>query len=273
MTDLMGLQKPLYKLIDVLADGCSWFFEPIKIKRIADANAYASSINDISNMKSHLCNELFKSMDKHLASYREEHQMQNIANIYSMAMQELQMIQHIDDRQVSQEWSALFFDYSKDVSDEDVQIIWSKILASEIARPGTFFKRTLSVLKNIEPFEAKWFVEACRFAGDAFISLNALDYFQYNKMQTLIDCGLINAGECRTTIPPEANQINFKSHSIQKEDASNFGKPLFMSGFSMTDAGHQLYGITNTDSDVNFLTELKNKLEESSGLKLVLVKA
>lgn len=31
--DIVGLKKPLSKLIDCLENGCSWCFKPIQIKR------------------------------------------------------------------------------------------------------------------------------------------------------------------------------------------------------------------------------------------------
>lgn len=161
--DLAGLSEPLTKLIDVIANGCKWIAEPYQIKRIADANAYASSVQSKEDFKQGLRNSLLEYTQRSMLSFRENKQIENLANIINFAGQELQAIDKINDTPVSPEWSIRFFDYAQNICDEDIQIIWGKILAQETSSPGKFFKRTLDILHNIEPFEAKWFTELCQF--------------------------------------------------------------------------------------------------------------
>ena len=49
--NLAGLSKPLTKLIEVIASGCNWIAQPYQIKRLANANAYASSIQSKEELK------------------------------------------------------------------------------------------------------------------------------------------------------------------------------------------------------------------------------
>ena len=170
--------------------------------------------------------------------------MYNIASIYSMAAQELQAIDKIDDAPIGNEWSTMFFDYAKDVDDEKIQIIWSKILAGEIAKSGSFYKRTLSVLKNIEPFEAEWFVEACSlvFCGYLIDEKLSSDFITYNKILSLMDCGLLNPTKCELHLnKKDVRNIPFKTCVFKKEDNEPFGKHSINGLYSLTDAGCQLY--------------------------------
>lgn len=109
-----------------------------------------------------------------------------------------------------------FFDYSKDVSNEDAQIIWAKILAGEIAQPGSFYKRTLSVLRDIEAFEAKWFADMCQFViCNSIVEMSLLKYYPYSQIQSLMDCGLLNSVACESSLTEKATEINGKSHSLK----------------------------------------------------------
>ena len=187
--DLTGLSEPLTKLVDVIANGCKWITEPYQIKRIADANAYASSVQSKEDFKQGLRNSLLEYTQRSMLSVRENRQIENLANIINYAGQELQVIDNINNIPVSPEWSSRFFDYAQNIYEEEAQMIWAKILAQETATPGKFFKRTLDILHNIEAFEAKWFAELCQFIlDDTFVHIDTIKskYFEFNKLQSMM---------------------------------------------------------------------------------------
>lgn len=261
--DLTGLSEPLTKLVDVIANGCKWIAEPYQIKRIADANAYASSVQSKEDFKQGLRNSLLEYTQRSMLSVRENRQIENLANIINYAGQELQAIDKINDTPVSPEWSSRFFDYAQNICDEEIQIIWGKILAQETATPGKFFKRTLNILHNIEPFEAKWFTELCEFViDDTFVHMDILHagYFKFSKLQSMIDCGLLNAKECNIPLD-DANIIHFKSHYLKKVTSNPNPKSFFMKGFTLTDTGSQLYKITQVNSNIEFIEDIQHLLK------------
>lgn len=260
ITDLTGLSKPLTKLIEVFANGCKWVTEPYQIKRIAKANAYASSIKFKEELKQKIVTSLFEHAKPSIREYKE---IYNLINILDFAIQEMNSIGNVNDIPVSTEWSARFFDYSQDVCDEEVQVIWAKILAHETANPGTYFKRTLYVLHNIERFEAEWFVELCSFVlNGSFIPLTSIasNRFAFNKFQSMIDCGLANASECMYEL--DTHQIiEFKTHYLKCLDSHKLQKQIQIKGFTLTDSGTQLYGITQVSSNLDFIQEIKDQIK------------
>lgn len=274
--DLAGLSDPLCKFIDVFQKGCSWTFKPQQIKRIASATSRAKSIESNDEFKSQLKQALLESTTNAARSIREERQFNNIASIYANAAQELQMIENIDKTPVDPDWSARFFDYAQDISDEEAQIIWAKILAGEIIKPGSFNKRTLSVLRNIETFEAKWFAGICKFVFCEEMIHNCClqsHYYPMNQFQSLIDCGLINSIECQFVLDKEVTEIQGKNYSIklvspQAEDAPPITIPSL---YTLTDAGVQLYKITPTKSHKTYMMELKEDIENSNNIKAELI--
>lgn len=74
---------------------------------------------------------------------------------------------------VSQDWTTRFFEDCQDVSEPQLQAIWSGILAGEIARPRSFHVKTLHVLRDMGKDDLTsfstlgrltWFVPGAGFA-------------------------------------------------------------------------------------------------------------
>lgn len=258
--DLAGLSQPLAKLIEVFANGCRWVAEPYQIKRIAKAKAFEASLKFQEEFKQGMMASLLESTKR---SIRECRQRENLVNIMNFAMQEMQAINSVNDIPVSPEWSACFFDYSQDICDEEIQIIWAKILAHETARPGTYFKRTLYILRHIERFEAEWFIEMCQFVlNGCLLPLTAItsERFAFNKFQSMINCGLLNASECINTLDT-SQIIESKTYYLKYSNLSKSQKQIQIKGFTMTDSGMQLYGITQASSNFDFMQEIKKQIK------------
>ena len=61
------------------------------------------------------------------------------------------------DQDPDHDWTARFFNYMQDVSSEEMQSLWAKVLAGEIERPGSISIRSLSILRNLDQATAKLF--------------------------------------------------------------------------------------------------------------------
>ena len=67
----------------------------------------------------------------------------------------------VPDTEPNHDWTARFFNDVQDVSSEDMQSLWAKILAGEIERPGSTSIRTLGILKNLDQSTARLFRRFC----------------------------------------------------------------------------------------------------------------
>lgn len=65
----------------------------------------------------------------------------------------------VDD--ISEDWLTHFFQLAGEVSDERMQLVWAKILANEIRQAGTFSRKTLQIVRLLEPDEANNFTAFC----------------------------------------------------------------------------------------------------------------
>lgn len=184
---LQADSKFLQRLLDVAASGVGAIFRPWMIRRIAHAEADAALIaaaaeEQVRLLKAADVEELpntslmLGSADDLEGAVDESTLVQRTQA--RVAAQELKRQRNIEtviwqaaaeegppppDEQPDLDWIARFFGSVQDVSAEELQEIWSKILAGEIRRPGTFSLRTLDRLKNLSQGEAKLFAEVANF--------------------------------------------------------------------------------------------------------------
>ena len=92
--------------------------------------------------------------------FQERKRQANIMSVVAKAA-----AQH-EDREVPQsepdhDWTARFFGEVQDVSSEEMQAIWARVLAGEVERKGSTSIRTLQVLKNLDQATAGLFRRLC----------------------------------------------------------------------------------------------------------------
>ncbi len=152
--------KPLTKLIKVVSSGLGVLYEPRKIRRKAKAKADALLIltdarrKALVNLDSDIVEELVTIEKASLA--RKFLEKDNIDSVVEQTAIELNG-ESVNDEPVDKDWTILFFDEVKKISNEGLRLIWAKILAGEIRKPGTFSKRLINLLKTMSQQEATKF--------------------------------------------------------------------------------------------------------------------
>lgn len=71
--------------------------------------------------------------------------------------------QEIDLQDINVDWRANFFDKCRIVHDDEMQILWAKILAGEANKHGTYSKRTVNFVAEMDKREAELFTHFCGF--------------------------------------------------------------------------------------------------------------
>jgi hypothetical protein len=64
---------------------------------------------------------------------------------------------------VTDDWIAEFFNCGQDCCDADIQLLWAKILAGEVSRPGTVSRKTLAIVRTLGKPEAELFRAICSY--------------------------------------------------------------------------------------------------------------
>jgi uncharacterized repeat protein (TIGR03899 family) len=155
LIDVKGISKPVSKLIEVVSSAIGVVYLPSHTKRMAKANAEARIIDtetdiEIEELRSRAANRLTKI---------EVNRQNNIESITRIAIEE--MPSKASENTPGADWIANFFDLCQDVSDENLQYLWGKLLAGEVAEPGQYSTRTLQALKAMQGWEAKIFSKYC----------------------------------------------------------------------------------------------------------------
>lgn len=156
--NLGDLSQPISKLIESVQSAIGTLYEPRKIRKLAKANAEASIIEaktrlEISDIEGRAFSRL---------NHQELVRQKNIESIIEISIDNLP--DSVSTDTLEQEWMMNFFDCCQNVSRSSMQSIWAKILAGEVAVPGSFSMRTLSVLKTLQKNEAEMFSYLAQYA-------------------------------------------------------------------------------------------------------------
>lgn len=270
MGDIVDIRKPLDILKNALLDSCpsshlnvleKWFVSLDQRLLIAQ--------NDVTNIAYLKC-ECAKEINNEIQSRRDVREISNIVSAYSFAINELKKLPGVDGENLDPDWATAFYDSAKDSSDEEIQVLWGKILAGEIAHHGKFYKRTLSILKNMESEEAKHFVELVpllitKETVPEFIFQNN-EFFQYNDLQTLMDCGIVNSSDGLYTYTG-LDQVKLPGFKLVSKNYDV--KELQLEGFALTDAGLQLCQLIECNyADENYVKQLADRLSRRNNKEI-----
>lgn len=161
-----AIPKAISKLIDTVGDQIGLFLEPTHIRRKGQAQAdvtvaEAKAKAEVAVVK--LQNKLALRETQDRADERvrkqEAKRQQNIEAITKQAIKELP--ESVSEKPVDEDWVAQFFNHCQDISNEQMQSIWAKLLAGEVAKPGSFSLRTLALIRVMGKDDANLFTRFC----------------------------------------------------------------------------------------------------------------
>lgn len=157
LIDQKGLSEPVTKLVDTVSSGVGILYEPTRIRRKARAEADAAIILARGDEK---VQEVNLRAAERLAS-NELRRQENIESIVVQAVEALP--DKVSGESVDEDWVAQFFNYSQDISDKQMQAVWAKILAGEVAKPNTFSLRTLHLVRHLRQTATTEFRSFCSY--------------------------------------------------------------------------------------------------------------
>jgi hypothetical protein len=186
---------------------------------------------------------------------REVRRQQNIEAITVEAAKALPPPDQVSSKLVSEDWTTRFFEECKDISDKEMQSLWARILAREVARPRSFSPKTLSVVRDLTKVEAQLFTQLCSFgwciADSPTLVLSEIKSpFDFDTLAHLDAMGLVDFDGISGYIhePPavEVQASYFGLLTLLRAERRKYlgiGKVLF------TLAGKQLFPICGAEPD------------------------
>lgn len=297
INDVLGLSDPITKLIETVSNGVGKLYEPIHINRMAKAktNEIALLSDAINNAKllpieyndgsvvidGTDYTELAQRAQGRLA-FQEIKKQNNIDRVVGVAARRLLSCRQISEEPVDVDWVTRFFDSVADVSTEDMQIIWGRILAGEVKSPGSFSLRTLEAVKNLSRKEAEIFSKLASivvfYKNTSFVTSNneLLNKYGISYMEIMIldECGLINSSGTLTLNNNVSNNDKFEIYNdnrlsfIKGKEREEYNVSIGL--HTLTNVGQELYGIVEHEPNNEYFIDFMEEIEKINKGKVLI---
>ena len=257
----VALAKKLESAIQLKTD-------PQLIVDVAQAKKKASLIEEEAKGKRRLVKERFKyeKNEKKLvhramnrATAIEIRKQQNLESIVAKSIPELK--DNAEPQRIDNDWMANFSDRALIFSDELMQRLFAKLLAGEANSPGTFSRRTVDIVSQLEKHEAESFRTLCRyewFVGNTPIPLifdykdeiyerNNLDFEALLDLETI---GLIQFSpeislvyELNKVYEQGIRQVHYQGRALEVDFPQDPNFAIIVGQAKYSKPGSQLTGI------------------------------
>lgn len=292
-----ALVSPIEKLVVAVQSAIGKIYEPHYIKKIAQAKAYeiellGNAVRNNSDLAITVNGEKLKIKNKELKNLIYSTQQQDLKQLLKQyfnkaAIADLayDILTESDDlSQVSKEfkteWFEQFFDYAKNISDENVQLLWARILAGEINKAGTFSIRTLRLLSDMSKEEALIFDRISKYAIPFGNKFSIPHFFgpQYGipihdeDLLIMEECGLVHS---LTNLDMSCTPLNEEFLLANNNEVAVFLKAkkyiakdmkLTVHGFNYTCSGNELIHIIDNYASTEGLLKFAKLIKKEKSI-------
>ena len=150
------------KLIAAEADA-----DVLRIQAEAQAKARALLVSEDTHLTGEL--DISETVSQRI-QFQEQKRQINMQSVVRQAAMQL-VDKTAANNEPDHDWTARFFNEVQDVSSEEMQALWARVLAGEVERPGSTSIRTLGILRNLDQSTAslfRQFCSACVFSGPEY---------------------------------------------------------------------------------------------------------
>lgn len=286
--DKTPLTEPINKLIDAVSGAIGKVYEPRYVRKMADAKAYeiktiSEEVRNNSDIPIVYTNtgveinisdyeELVKRASHRLA-YQEIAKQENIEAVVNYAYQELEGKNSINEETVSRDWMIRLMNSAEDISNEDMQKFWGKILAGEIMEPNTFSYKTLDCVRNLSKKDAELFERICKIVINHNFIINDLEIlnhqgFTYEDILSMDECGLINSSAVINMSKKLSKEnsiiIDFGDYILTGNAKEESRREISVQQFPLTKAGREISTIIEIENTFDYIKEVSDKIKNQN---------
>lgn len=199
--------------------------------------------------------------------FQERKRLSNVSAVVNHSAEQLADVE-VDDHPPDADWTARFFDCVQDVSSEDMQRLWAKLLSGEVKRPGSVSLRTMDVVRNMTTAEAELYQSLCSFVfeergfGIVFHMIDRRDDFpelHHTNLLLCQDSGLLELARTTYTFSTPGHLI---SNNLVLKMCDVGKKKMTIDVATLTKAGRELYVISDAPTNELYLRTLANQLRK-----------
>lgn len=292
-----ALTAPLMKLIDTIKSATWAVYEPRYLVNMAKAQAVAANYigeaarsNPDIGLNAQIPGLTLTNLDSSSVEYRgllrerltAVRKQVNIENIFQYAADELRQKEDVSPDPVDVDWATRFIGIAEDVSDENMQRIWAKILAGEVEKPNSYSKRTLEVLRNMSQKEAVLFQRVAStivHADNECVILDCRDIKGVENGPDIRDILLLGEASLVCTENVHIGCTDVSKAGVFLRTDTEIASVRAANNASCSSVGFRAYKLTNAGRELlhimsaapsrqNFIAIIKNIQEHSRGVKI-----
>lgn len=313
----LGKVLPIDKLIDVVSSVAGRLSKPYldrkdidtkayEIKKLAEARAEEMKIISIA-VKENFCltggieysetgvaitspkelpksddiiEILYPTLDERTQSridFKEKKKQLNLESVTAYAAEQLKDEPPVKDEPIDEDWKTRFFNIAEEVSNEEMQALWGRILAGEIKKPKSYSLRTLELLRNLSKEEAECFMKfgqlAISSSGVSFI-INFNDEklleekyeLSFGERLLLEELGFLTANDLAFLIPETKEntaQITFQIGNVYVVATKDVNiRQQQVPALVFTKIGQELLQLIETKAELDYIQLLASKIRE-----------
>lgn len=262
-----ALSEPVTECVKAVRAALSVLYEPTRIRQEARAQA------DAAILKAQTECELadIASRARMRARIQEINQQFNIERV--LAEYEL-LAESADFKSApSPDWVANFLSGCENVSDDEMQQLWGRILSQECSEPGKFSVRTLEFVRLLSKREAVTFSRFCNVLfsdGEPLFPANKLNdgYLKelgigYDSLLELETLGLINMNHARWLTEPDIYlQYGDKAYkaTLSMKQYNTAKGMYFLNCSFLTKIGQELMDLVKIEPNYDFAEKISADL-------------
>lgn len=187
----------------------------------------------------------------------------------------------VSNTSVEQDWVSQFFNYSQDTTNETMRLVWGRVLAGEVVKPGTFSLRTLHAVGMLTEKHAKLFMRLGTTIWDTPMGRMPVKPYVENilnppsnilseeELETLDWLGLIKIDGLGTLISPDGNDSTRWTYFDKVRDIKpNSSGEIMIAKVKLTDIGQELMLIAQPEPDDEYYKWVVN-IFRSKGCEVI----
>ncbi len=256
-----NISKPATVLIEKIASAIGIVYGPIDTVRKAKAEAEAELIKLFAGIEN---SELGRRTIARLVQ-EEIKKQENIEAIIAQTIDKLN--EQAKSEEMDNDWIAHFFDKCRNVSDKEMQGLWSDILSGEANAPGTYSKRTLELVSSLDKKEADMFTVLCSFAildgcnilyplilnvEDEIYSKVGLNFWWLTQLEVIGLITLITTG-FGVQDRPKSTIFGYYETDVKFKFKKDSDNTIYMGQVMLTESGKQLASICGSEINPEFI--------------------
>ena len=258
-----GLSQPADTLVNKISNAIGRHFDPRQTVRMAEAEARADRIRRVSEAETDIDIAELRERAAYRFANEEMTKQLNMESITKKAI--LHLNDDANPDAMENDWITNFFDKCRTVSDDDMQELWARILGGEGNHPGSFSRKTVNLVADLDARYATLFAKLCDFTWMIHSGYQPLIYdtkheiynhhgIGWGSLKQLASLGLVYFEGGHTTVRtglPRQSIASYHDKNVilafeNDENTLQDGETLF------TPAGQELFMIVETHAVEGF---------------------